>query len=169
MSEMKPDAVGFDITAIEMPGVDSLKGFQIHDRGEFYELVLGPESPTTNLPIGSRLDFSLHYYKDGQQIRFEDQTPPALHLYHTSQLLAVCGSGSAQIGPDAPYVDDGDRTESLVKSGGVANWTNRWEKTGGMDPTLVIKSGANEQAMKVIVSVPMAGVKDKTLVLPKVS
>lgn len=160
-----PDAVGFDVTAIELGGGagDLTPGdYTITDEGDHYELKLGPKSPTTNLPLHSRLDLALIYFKNGQPFRFEDQTPPALHLYHTSKLTAFCHKGKVSIGP-------GKGATMQTTGEQVANWSPRWEQTGGMNPTLKITVGANEQRLVVTVEVPAAGVADKPLWLPVAS
>jgi hypothetical protein len=162
---MKPDAVGFDVTGIQLGGDrGELKGFSVVDRGDHYELVLGPRSPTTNLPIGSWVMLSLIYFKNGAPFRFEDQVPPALHLYYTSKLTASCGKGSTSIGPDPTFVRGApDRTSARTSDGDVGNWRNNWEKTGGMDPIFAVHAGANDEEVSISVEVPMAGIRDKPL------
>lgn len=160
-----PDAVGFDVTAIELggSGIDLKPGdYQIHDRGSFYELVLGPKSPTTNLPLHSRLDFSAIYFKDGKPLNFEQANTP--YLYFTAQWSVATDDKRTVIGP-------GDGAEMVDFGGHVSNWSPRYQQTKGMDPTLKISAHADEQVLHVqlFVTVPGGVLRDKPLYLPKAS
>jgi hypothetical protein len=168
MELMKPSAVGFNVNAVHLRGPDAepLDGFSVEDRGDYYELVLGPKSPTTNVPIGTWITLGLIYMDaDGKPFRFEDQTPPALHLYYTSKLTASCSKGSTSIGPDPTFVrGHPDRTKAQVDAGAdIGNWRNNWEKTGGMEPIFACHAGANDEEVSISIEVPMAGIRDKPL------
>lgn len=164
---LMPSFVQVEVTAIELGGTDiTLKpgaGFTIVEEDAGYRVVLGPESPTTNLPIHSRIDVSVAYCDvNGKPFRFEAQVPPALHLYHTAQWRVSDKDGNlVAIGP-------GDGAEMLTSGVHVANIA-RYSQTGGMDPTVKIPAAADKRDLAIGVSVPVAGIaNDKPILLPTI-
>lgn len=147
--------------------------FTVTDKGDHYavELLGG----TTNVPLRSKATLRAGYCIDGKPFRFEGQTPPALHLYHTARWIAREVGGHRVSTLEAV----GKVYRQTDGAGGrIVNWNNEAEepreatRTGGMDVPMKFPPDADEAVVEVTLEVdtPNGTVRhDKPVRFPKAS
>lgn len=154
--------------------------FTVTEKADHYAVEL--HGSTTNVPLHSCATLRAGYCLNGQPFRFEDQTPPALHLYHTARWIAREVGGQGRVSMLAPLLDSSSEGPAYVQVNGpggrIVNWNNKAEqpqeatRTGGMDVPMKFPAEANDAVIEVTLEVdtPNGTVRhDKPVRFPKAS
>lgn len=149
---LQPDSLGIEFDMRDRD--DNLMGYRIEDKGAYYQVI--KTDGTTALPLRSILSLRAVYQdEDGEPFRFEDQVPPALHLYGTAQwsFRAVDGSGKVTLGPargpSAPGAIGGVVDEEKVEGLKVVNFKQgEAQRTGLMDVPAIVLEAANDKVLE---------------------
>lgn len=160
---------------LEITGPDGeLIPFSVDEKADHYAVSL--HGSTTNLPLHSVVMLRAGYCLRGVPFRFEDQTPPALHLYHTARWIAREVGGQGRVSTLAATAKVYAQFDG--RGGRIVNWNNEAEqpreatRTGGMDVPMKVPAEANESVFEVDLEVdtPSGTVRhDKPVRFPKAS
>lgn len=148
--------------------------FRVEEKADCYEVV--KLDGTSNLPLHSKALLRAGYCLNGVPFKFEDQTPPALHLYHTARWVAreVGGKGRVSTLKASGKV----YAQTNGKGGRIVNWNSEAEepreatRTGGMDVPMKLPAEANDAVVEVNLEVdtPAGTIRhDKPIRFPKAS
>lgn len=148
--------------------------FTVTEKADHYAVEL--HGSTTNVPLHSKAILRAGYCLNGQPFRFEDQTPPALHLYHTARWIAREVGGQGRV--STLEATEKVYRQSDGRGGRIVNWNNKAEqpqeatRTGGMDVPMKFPAEANDAVVEVTLEVdtPNGTVRhDKPIRFPKAS
>lgn len=167
-------SINFEITD---PFGDT-RPYELVEHEDHYEVKLG--GGTSNLPLRSRIDLSAGYLDaTGKPFRFEDQVPPALHLYNTARWVSrgISGPGAGRV--SVMSFDQASRKYVQVDGAGgrIVNWHNQGEECqmatrhNGMDVPMKIPAEADETVIEtgLEVDTPLGTKAAKPVRWPKAS